>query len=101
MRRRQVLQGLSGLVATAALRSEHAAKTLPQERSTATEITGKLARYMVSACDHELPAAVVQAAEHRILATLAAVVSGGGWKPGEMEMPYRELTGEPGQGRVD
>src|SRR5262245_41704303 len=88
MRRRQVLQGLSGLVATAALRSEHAAKTLPQEPSPATEITGKLARYMVSARDHELPPAVVQAAKHRILDTLAAVVSGARLKPGEMAIRF-------------
>jgi 2-methylcitrate dehydratase PrpD len=100
MRRRRVLQGLGGLVATAAFRSEHTAKTLPQERSPATEITGKLARYMVSARDHELPPAVVQAAKHRILDTLAAIVSGARLKPGEMAIRYVQSQGGPGEASV-
>lgn len=100
MRRRRLLQGLGGLVATAAFRPEHAAKTLPQERSPATEITGKLARYMVSARDHELPPSVVQAAKHRILDTLAAIVSGAGLKPGEMAIRYVQSQGGPGEASV-
>ena len=87
-------------MAAAALRPEHAAKTVAQERSPATEITGKLARYMVSARDRELPPAVVQAAKHRILDTLAAIVSGAGLKPGEMAIRYVQSQGGPGEASV-
>jgi 2-methylcitrate dehydratase PrpD len=92
MRRRRVLQGLGGFVAAAAL-PEHAAKALAQERAPADDITGKLARYMVSARDNELPPAVVQAAKHRILDTLAAILSGARLKPGEMAIRYVQTQG--------
>src|SRR5215813_3589880 len=100
MQRRRVLQGLGGLMATTALRPEQSAKTLAQERSPATDITGKLARYMVNARDHELPAVVVQAAKHRILDTLAAIVSGARLKPGEMAIRYVQSQGGPGEASV-
>jgi len=88
MRRRRILQSLGGLLATAALRPEHAAQAAAQERAPATDVTGKLARYMVSARDRELPPAVARAAKHRILDTLAAIVSGARLKAGEMAIRY-------------
>ena len=92
MQRRHILQGLGGLVAAAAL-PEHAAKALAQERAPAADITGKVARYMVSARDRELPPGVVEAAKHRILDTLAAIVSGARLKPGEMAIRYVQTQG--------
>jgi 2-methylcitrate dehydratase PrpD len=92
MRRRHILQGLGGLVAAAAL-PEHAAKARAQERAPAADITEKLARYMVSARDRELPPGVVEAAKHRILDTLAAIVSGARLKPGEMAIRYVQTQG--------
>src|SRR5499426_608553 len=92
MQRRHILQGLGGLVAATAL-PEHAAKALAQERAPAADITGRLARYMVSARDRELPPGVVEAAKHRILDTLAAIVSGARLKPGEMAIGYVQTQG--------
>ncbi|MCH2504889.1 MAG: MmgE/PrpD family protein [Dehalococcoidia bacterium] len=42
----------------------------------ATDITGQLARFMVQARDTGLPPEIAQAGKHRILDTLAAMVSG-------------------------
>src|SRR5215831_16355966 len=92
MQRQHILQGLGGLVAAAAL-PELAAKALAQERAPAADITGKVARYMVGARDRELPPAVVEAAKHRILDTLAAIVSGARLKPGEMAIRYVQTQG--------
>src|SRR5215813_7878595 len=92
MQRRYILQGLGGLVAAAAL-PEHAAKALAQERAPAADITGKLARYMVSARNRELPPGVVEAAKHRILDTVASIVSGARLKPGEMAIRYVQTQG--------
>jgi len=55
---------------------------------------------MVNARDHELPPAVVQAAKHRILDTLAAIVSGARLKPGEMAIRYVQSQGGPGEASV-
>ena len=43
---------------------------------TAVDITGQLAGYMAGARDLDLPPHVAQEAKHRILDTLAAMVSG-------------------------
>src|SRR5215510_5520943 len=99
MRRRRILQGLAGFVATAALRPEPA-RAVAQEEGRAANITEKLAQYMVSARDRELPPAVVEAAKHRILDTLAAIVSGAGLKPGEMAIRYVQSQGGPGEASV-
>lgn len=58
------------------------------------DITGRLARYMLTARDAPLPEAVVQACKHRILDTLGAMVSGARMRPGEMATAYvRALSG--------
>lgn len=58
-----------------------------------TDITGQLARYMAEARSRSLPPDVMQAAKHRILDTLGAVVSGSRLKPGEMAIRYTRLQG--------
>ena len=60
---------------------------------TATDLTGQLARYMADARNRSLPPEVAQAAKHRILDSLAAVVSGARLKPGEMAIKYARLQG--------
>jgi 2-methylcitrate dehydratase PrpD len=93
MRRRQVLQGIGGFVAGVAMQSQ-TGQTLAQEGAGATpDITGTLARYMVSARSRDLPPAVAQAAKHRILDTLAAIVSGAKLKPGEMAIRFVRAQG--------
>ena len=59
----------------------------------ATDITGQLAQYMVDARHRSLPPEVAQAAKHRILDTLGAMVSGARLKPGEMAIRYLRLQG--------
>ena len=101
MRRRRILQGLSGLVAAAVLRPAAAARALVQEGAApAGDVTGRLARYMVAARDRELPPAVLQAVKHRILDTLAAIVSGARLKPGEMAIRYVRAQGGAAEASV-
>jgi 2-methylcitrate dehydratase PrpD len=86
--RRQLLDG-AGLVAMLAAlpRSGFAA-------STSTDVTGRLARYMVSARDRPLPPAVLTECKHRVLDTFGAMISGARMKPGELAVDYvRSLGG--------
>ncbi|WP_208626066.1 MmgE/PrpD family protein [Paraburkholderia susongensis] len=60
------------------------------------DVTGQLARYMVSARGATLPDAVVLECKHRILDTFGAMVSGSRMRPGSMAVSYvRKLGGEP------
>jgi 2-methylcitrate dehydratase PrpD len=58
-----------------------------------TDITGRLARYMVEARERTLAPHVAREARHRILDTLAAMVSGAHLKPGEMAIRYAHSQG--------
>jgi 2-methylcitrate dehydratase PrpD len=59
-------------------------------------ITARLARYMAAARDRALPDPVTYACKHRILDTIAAMVSGARMKPGLMAAKYvRSLGGTP------
>jgi 2-methylcitrate dehydratase PrpD len=58
-----------------------------------TDVTGRLARYMTEARDRDLPPQVTREAKHRILDTLAAIVSGARLKPGEMAIRYVRAQG--------
>jgi 2-methylcitrate dehydratase PrpD len=60
---------------------------------SSADITGRLARYMVEARSRNLPAEVAREAKHRILDTLAAMVSGARLKPGEMAIRYARSQG--------
>jgi len=60
---------------------------------SSADITGRLARYMVEARNRNLPADVAREAKHRILDTLAAMVSGARLKPGEMAIRYARAQG--------
>ncbi|MFL2547485.1 MAG: MmgE/PrpD family protein [Candidatus Rariloculaceae bacterium] len=95
--RRRTLQGAGSLLAAATLPQSVSA----QQATTAVaprrlDLTGRLARYMVSARDQELPADVVLAAKHRILDTYSAIVSGARLIPGEAAINYvRDQGGTP------
>jgi 2-methylcitrate dehydratase PrpD len=60
---------------------------------SSADITGRLARYMVEARARVLAPRVAQEAKHRILDTLAAMVSGAHLKPGEMAIRYARAQG--------
>ena len=53
-----------------------------------SDITGKLSRYMVEARDRSLPPEVARECRHRILDSLAAMVSGAHLKAGEMAIRF-------------
>ncbi len=57
------------------------------------DITGRLARYMVEARERKLAPDVARDARHRILDSLAAMVSGSHLKPGEMAIKYARAQG--------
>ena len=57
------------------------------------DITGRLARYMAQARERNLASHVEREARHRILDTLAAMVSGAHLKPGEMAIRYARAQG--------
>jgi 2-methylcitrate dehydratase PrpD len=57
------------------------------------DITGRLARYMAQARERSLAPHVAREAKHRILDTLAAMVSGSHLKPGEMAIRYARAQG--------
>jgi 2-methylcitrate dehydratase PrpD len=67
---------------------------------SAADITARLAQYMASARERDLPPEVAQAAKHRILDTLAAMVSGSHLKPGEMAIRYARSQGGVAQATV-
>ncbi len=94
MKRRQILQSIGGLMAAAAFPPLGAVRAQAQESAAPSpDVTGRLARYMVTARDRELPPEVVLAAKHRILDTLGAIVSGAQLKPGEMAIRYVRAQG--------
>ena len=60
---------------------------------TTVDITGQLARYMAEARDLRLAPRVAQEAKHRILDTLAAMVSGSHLQAGEMAIRFARAQG--------
>ena len=58
-----------------------------------SDITGRLARYMAEARERRLAPHVVRETKHRVLDTLAAMVSGAHLKPGEMAIRYARSQG--------
>lgn len=65
-----------------------------------TDITGRLANYMVAARTRKLAANVARDARHRILDSLAAMVSGAHLKPGEMAIKYARVQGGTAEATV-
>src|SRR5262252_7784516 len=67
---------------------------------TTADITGRLARYMAHARERRLPPEVARETRHRILDTLAAIVSGAHLKPGEMAIKYARSQGGAAEATV-
>lgn len=64
-----------------------------ERTSGAGSLTGRLAAYMVASRDRELPANVLHDAKHRILDSVAAVVSGSALRPGVMATKFIRTQG--------
>jgi 2-methylcitrate dehydratase PrpD len=59
----------------------------------AGDLTGRLAAYMVASRERELPERVLQDAKHRILDSVAAVVSGSALRPGVVAAEFIRTQG--------
>ncbi|NJD86554.1 MAG: MmgE/PrpD family protein [Betaproteobacteria bacterium] len=64
-----------------------------EKTSGAGDLTGRLAAYMVASRDRELPENVLRDAKHRILDSVAAVVSGSALPPGVMATRFIRTQG--------
>ncbi|HEY7191290.1 MAG TPA: MmgE/PrpD family protein [Vicinamibacterales bacterium] len=92
--RRRLLQGAGGLAASAAMPLRGAAALPPQrEAGASADLTGRVARYMAQARTQTLPPDVARETKHRILDTIAAMVSGATLKPGEMAVRFARAQG--------
>jgi 2-methylcitrate dehydratase PrpD len=92
--RRHVLRTAGALTAASALPSWALAAP------ASTDVTARLAGYMVSARDKALPPEVLIACKHRILDTLGAMVSGARMRPGEMAVAYVKSLGGTEQSSI-
>ncbi|MBM3818091.1 MAG: MmgE/PrpD family protein [Acidimicrobiia bacterium] len=82
--RRLLLQGAAGVITAAALPPRTAAAVQQGGR----DVTGRLARYMVEARTRALPPDVLREAKHRVLDTIAAMISGAHLRPGEVAIDF-------------
>lgn len=92
---RRHLLGSAGALATLSVLRTHDVSA-----AASADVTGRLARYMVSARDAALPEAVTIACKHRILDTFGAMVSGARMKPGLLATAYVRSLGGTHQASV-
>jgi 2-methylcitrate dehydratase PrpD len=69
-------------------------------KMASTDITGRLARYMAGARERSLAPHVAKEGKHRILDSLAAMVSGSHLKPGEMAIKFARAQGGAAEASV-
>jgi 2-methylcitrate dehydratase PrpD len=94
MTRRRMIGSGAGLLAAAAVPLRGQSTPASREPAApAADLTGRVARYMAAARQQALPADVVREAKHRILDTLAAMISGARLKPGEMAIRFARAQG--------
>ena len=92
--RRRVLQSAGGVLAAASLpASGHSAHAAQESHAASTDLTGRVARYMSWARERALPPDVARETRHRILDTIAAMVSGARLKPGEAAIRFARAEG--------
>jgi len=92
--RRRMLEGGAGLLAAAAMPPPPAAAgQAARETGAAADLTGRVARYMAAARQQPLPPDVLRETRHRVLDTVAAIVSGSRLKPGEMAIRFVQSQG--------
>src|SRR5258706_1896564 len=92
--RRRLLGSAGAIAALGVLRQYQAVA------ASNADVTGRLARYMVSARDRALPEAAVSACKDRILDTFAAMVSGARMRPGIMAVDYVRRLGGTAQAGI-
>ena len=100
MRDRRLLSRRRMILSAGALANLAAIPGCAAAAPASTDVTGRLARYMVSARDRPLPAAVSTECKHRILDTFGAMVSGARMNPGLMAVNYVRGLGGTEQASV-
>jgi 2-methylcitrate dehydratase PrpD len=92
--RRRVLQTAGGVLAAAGIpASGHSALAAQESHAASTDLTERVARYMATARERALPPEVARETRHRILDTIAAMVSGARLKPGEAAIRFARAQG--------
>ena len=92
--RRRLIGSGAGVLAAAAVPLGAQSTPASRERAApAADLTGRVARYMAAARQQALPPDVVREAKHRILDTIAAMISGARLKPGEMAIRFARTQG--------
>ena len=94
-----MLQGASGLLAATAFPFTSGAMPVPlaqggrDRAASSADVTGRVARYMADARNRNVPPQVARETKHRILDTLAAIVSGATLTPGAIAVRYVRAQG--------
>jgi 2-methylcitrate dehydratase PrpD len=92
--RRRILKSAGGALAAASIHGSGESTIAAQESPAASpDLTGRVARYMASARDRALPPDVARETKHRILDTIAAMVSGARLTPGEAAIRFARAQG--------
>ena len=98
--RRRVLESGAGLFAAAAVPVPLQGAQREQSEAAAPDLTGRVARYMAGARQQPLPADALLETKHRVLDTVAAMVSGARLKPGEMAIRFARAQGGTAEASV-
>ena len=95
LERRQFLGALGTVIAgaSASARSANAGQPATASARTTTGITAVVAAHMAAARSATLPAAVILDAKHRLLDSLAAIVSGAHLPPGQKAIAFARAQG--------
>lgn len=89
-----MLQSAGGILTIAGLPASGRSTLAAQDSHAAsTDLTGRVARYMSSTRERALPPDVTRETKHRILDTIAAMVSGARLKPGEAAIRFARAQG--------
>lgn len=91
--RRRILQSAGGILAAAGFAEPGSHLAAQQSHPASTDLTGRVARYMAAARERALPPDVARETKHRILDTIAAMVSGATLKPGEAAIRFARAQG--------
>ena len=99
-RRRMLESGAAGLLAAAAVPVRLQGGQREQASAGSSDLTGRVARYMAAARQQALPPDVLRETKHRVLDTVAAMISGAMLKPGEMAIRFARAQGGASEASV-
>ena len=88
-----MLQSAGGVLAAASFPDSGQTIAAQESRAASTDLTGRVARYMAAARERALTSDIARETKHRILDTIAAMVSGARLKPGEAAIRFARAQG--------